>query len=127
MVALKVNIFLIKSFSPSPFKGRESTHKIKVLHDFFSLSLSLLCHSRSPSPFSLPSHHQHHPTAPSVWGSLTPSQHLADLKVRAQELIHYLLSPPHPQPQLWHGSEGLINQKAINSPSWGQITDTDVQ
>lgn len=61
MVALKVNIFLIKSFSPSPFKGRESTHKIKVLHDFFFLSLSPLPQSvslpiLSPFPPAAPPH-----------------------------------------------------------------------
>lgn len=54
MVALKVNIFLIKSFSPSPFKGRESTHKIKVLHDFFSLSLSSATAALPPRSLSLP-------------------------------------------------------------------------
>lgn len=58
MVALKVNIFLIKSFSPSPFKGHESTHKIKVLHDFFP-SLSSL-----PQPVSLPALSPFPPPAP---------------------------------------------------------------
>ena len=117
MVALKVNIFLIKSFSPSPFKGRESTHKIKLLHEF----LSLLPRPNSlPAP-CLPSTSQPHGTA-EIWPPHPPAHGRPH---GASDTLPP--SPPSPQPRLQRGSEGLINQKAINSPSKGQITDTDIQ
>lgn len=117
MVALKVNIFLIKSFSPSPFKGRESTHKIKLLHEF----LSLLPHPNSLPVPCLPSTATPHSTA-RIWLPHPPGHGRSH---GASDTLPRF--PPSPQPQLQRGSEGLINHKAINSPSKGQITDTDIQ